>query len=143
MGSNVNQAARVFRSSGSTQRHENATGSSLALNVNVVSSAGLGLENGESLHLNSGHGRTSVLAPPPSHIQLNSNVNHAHIAKAMAFGNHGIQHQSTKNVAASQSAGARKQSCKVSSPSNARDPASPDKVGVFGINHTKTSVINP
>ena len=84
-----------------------------------------------------------MLAPPPSHIQLNSNGNHVQMAKQMAFGNHGIQHKSTKNVAASQSAGARKQSVKVSSPSNSRDPASPDKVGVFGINHTKTSVINP
>lgn len=50
-GSNTNHAVRVYRSSGSTQRQENATGSSLNLNVNVVSSTGLGLENGESLHV--------------------------------------------------------------------------------------------
>ena len=107
VGSNANQVARGFRSSGSTQRQD-ATGSSLNLNVNVVSSTGLGLESGDPLHIGSGQGRSSVLAPPPSHIQLNSNANVSHIAKQMAFGSHGIHHQSNKNVTASQSAGSRK-----------------------------------
>ena len=82
---------------------------SLNLHVNVVSSTGLGLESGEPMHIASGKnvGRNSVLAPPPSHIQLHSNATHAHVTKQMAFGNHGIHHQSNKNVTAEQSAGSR------------------------------------
>ena len=141
---NAYQAMSQFRSPGGTQRQD-GVGGGLNLNVNVVSSTGLGLESGDSLQGSGGlnAGRSSVLAPPPSHIQLNSNANHAHITRQVAFGTQGAHRTSSKNAAVSRSAGACKQSLRAPSPTNGRGPSSPDKVGPSGVGPPKTSVINP